>query len=263
LARIIVLLKDIVDLNEMKIDPETRQPKTEGVKRRISELDKRALEAAIKLKEYGGGEVLALSMGGSRTRTALLEALAMGADAAYIVNDEALAGVDALATSKVLKAAVEKIEGYDLIIGGEMTLDSLSAQVAPRLAELLDLPQVTYVREMELGEGALRAVRDLEDGDEVVEVALPVVVAVVREVNEPRIPSLMNIMKAKRKPTEEWDAEALGLSAEEVKASSSVKIQKVEAPLVERKRIVINADTVDEAAEKLAEAIISEGVLEG
>ena len=263
MARIIVLLKDIVDLNEMKIDPETRQPKTEGIKRRISELDKRALEAAIKLKESGGGEVLALSMGSSGTRTALLEALAMGADATYIVNDEAFAGIDALATSKVLKAAVEKIGDYDLIIGGEMTLDSLSAQVAPRLAELLDLPQVTYVREIELGEGALRAVRDLEDGDEVVEVDLPAVVAVVREVNEPRIPSLMNIMKAKRKPTEEWDADALGLSAEEVKASSSVKIQKVEVPMVERKRIMINADTLEEAVEKLAEAIIGEGVLEG
>ena len=84
----------------------------------------------------------------------------------------------------------------------------------------------------------------------------------MREVNEPRIPSLMNIMKAKRKPTEEWDAEAVGLSAEEVKASSSVEILKVEAPKVDRKRIVIKADTVEEAAAQLAEAIVSEGVLE-
>ena len=262
MARIIVLLKDIVDLSEMKVDPETREPKTEGVKRRISEVDKRALETAIKLKESGEGEVVALSLGGSGTRTALLAALAMGADAAYIINDEALAGGDSRATSKVLKAAVEKVGDYDLIIGGEMALDSLSAQVIPRLAELLDLPQVTYVKEIELGEGALRAVRDLEDVDEVVEVGLPAVVAVVREINEPRIPSLMNIMKAKRKPTEEWDAEALGLSAEEVKASLSVEVLKVVAPKVDRKRIVIKAATVEEAAAQLAEAIVSEGVLE-
>jgi electron transfer flavoprotein beta subunit len=262
LARIIVLLKDIVDLTEMKVDPETRQPITEGVKRRISDLDKRALEAALKLKESGEGEVVVLSMGGSGTRKALLEALAMGADAAYIINDQGLAGVDSLATSKVLKAAIEKIGDYDLIIGGEMTLDSLSAQVIPRLAELLSLPQVTYVKEIELVDGTLRAVRDLEDVDEVVEVGLPAVVAVVREINEPRIPSLMNIMKAKRKPTEEWDAEAVGLSAEEIKASSAVEILKVEAPKVDRKRIVIKADTVEEAAAQLADAIISEGVLE-
>ncbi|UCH57443.1 MAG: electron transfer flavoprotein subunit beta/FixA family protein, partial [Candidatus Bathyarchaeota archaeon] len=152
----IVLLKDIVDLTEMKIDPSTRRPRTEGVKRRISDLDKRALEAAIQLKEKHGGEILALSMGDDKTRTALLEALAMGADAAYIVNDDALKGVDTLATSKVLKAAIEKIGGYDLILCGEMTLDSLSAQVGPRLAELLDLPQVAYARCLDLNEGKLR-----------------------------------------------------------------------------------------------------------
>ncbi|MEE8354387.1 MAG: electron transfer flavoprotein subunit beta/FixA family protein [Candidatus Bathyarchaeia archaeon] len=262
MARIIVLLKDIVDLTEMKVDPETRQPITEGAKRRISDLDKRALEAALKLKESGEGEVIVLSMGGSETRKTLLGALAMGADAAYIINDEALAGVDSRATSKVLKAAVEKIGNYDLIIGGEMALDSLSAQVIPRLAELLGLPQVTYAKEISLSEGTIRAVRDLEDVDEVVEVGLPAVVAVVREINEPRIPSLMNIMKAKRKPTEEWDAEALGLSVEEVKASSSVETLNVMAPNVDRKRIVIKAETVEEAAAQLADAIISEGVLE-
>lgn len=263
MTRMIVLLKDIIDLTEMKVDPATRQPRTEGVKRRISELDERALEAALQLKEKGGGEIVALSMGGGKTRTALLKALAMGADSAFIVNDDGLAGVDALSTSKVLKAALEKIGDYDLILSGEMTLDSLSAQVGPRLAELLDLPQVTYVKRIEIVDGMVRAERDLEDVDEVVEVEMPAVVSVVREVNEPRIPSLMNIMKAKRKPTEEWDAAAIGLSADELRANSSVEVLKVEAPVVERKRIVIEAATVEEAAARLAEAIVGEGVLEG
>ncbi len=263
MTRMIVLLKDIIDLTEMKVDPATRQPRTEGVKRRISELDERALEAALQLKEKGGGEIVALSMGGGKTRTALLKALAMGADSAFIVNDDGLAGVDALSTSKVLKAALEKIGDYDLILSGEMTLDSLSAQVGPRLAELLDLPQVTYVKRIEIVDGKIRAERDLEDVDEVVEVVMPAVVSVVREVNEPRIPSLMNIMKAKRKPTEEWDAAAIGLSADELRANSSVEVLKVEAPVVERKRIVIEAATVEEAAARLAEAIVGEGVLEG
>ncbi len=262
MTRMIVLLKDVIDLNELKIDPNTRRPRVEGVKRRISEVDKRALEAAIRLKEQGGGEIATLSLGGGKTRTAMLEALAMGADAAYIVNDDALEGIDTLATSKVLKAALEKIGDYDLILCGEMTLDSLSSQVGPRLAELLDLPQVTYAKELEITGGDLRAERDLEDMDEIVEVGLPALVSVVREINEPRIPSLMNIMKAKRKPTEEWDSSSLGLSPEEVISWSSVEVLKVEAPLVERKRIAIKAETVEEAAVKLAEAIISEGVLE-
>ena len=263
MTRIIVLLKDIVDLNEMKIDLSTRRPRVEGVKRRIGDVDKRALEEAIRLKEKHGCEVATLSVGGAKTRTAMLEALAIGADAAYIVNDEAIAGVDSLATSKVLKAALEKVGAFDLVLCGEMTLDSLSAQVGPRLAELLDLPQVTYAKSLELEDGKIRAVRDLEDVDEVVEVELPAVVSVVREINEPRIPSLMNIMRAKKKPTEEWDVAALGLSAEEVKAGSSVEVLKIEAPLVERKRIIIKAETVEEAAAKLAEAILAEGVLEG
>ena len=262
MTRIVVLLKDIVDLNELKVDPSTRQPRVEGVKHRISDLDKRALETAIQLKEKGGGEVVSLSVGGSKTRTAMLEALAMGADASYILNDEGLVGIDALATSKVLKAALGKVGDFDLLLCGEMTLDSLSAQVGPRLAELLDLPQVTYVKHLEFVDGGLRAERDLEDVDEVVEVALPAVVSVVREVNEPRMPSLMNIMKAKRKPIEEWDSAALGLSVEEIRAGSSVEVVRVEAPLVERKRVVIEADTVEEAAMKLAEAIVAERVLE-
>jgi len=263
LTRIIVLLKDIADLTELKFDPTTRSPRLEGVKRRISDVDKRALEAAIQLKEKHGGEVIALSMGDAKTKTAMLEALAMGADALYLVNDEALKGIDTLATSKVLAAAVRKIGDFDLVLCGEMTLDSLSSQVGPRLAELLDLPQVTYARHLELEEGRLRAERDLEDVDEVVEVGLPAVVSVVREINEPRIPSLMNIMKAKRKPTVEWDAAALGLSADEIKDASSIEILKVEAPQVERKRVIIEAETAEEAAEKLAEAILAEGILEG
>jgi len=232
------------------------------VKRKISDVDKRALETAIRLKEKHRGEVIALSMGGDKTKTAMLEALAIGADAAYIVNDE-LTGIDTLATSKVLEAAVRKIGDFDLILCGEMTLDSLSSQVGPRLAELLNLPQVTYTRRLELQDSSLRAERDLEDVDEVVEVELPSVVSVVREINEPRIPSLMNIMKAKRKPTVEWDAAALGLSVDEVREASSVEVLKVEAPFVERKRILIKAESVEEAAEKLAEAILAEGILEG
>jgi electron transfer flavoprotein beta subunit len=257
-----VLLKDIVDLAELKFDATTRRPQTEGVKRKISDVDKRALEAAIQLKDKGGGELMALSMGDERTKTSMLEALAMGADSAYIVSDRAIVGLDTLATSLVLAAAVRKIGAFDLILCGEMTLDSLSSQIGPRLAELLDLPQVSYVKRLELLNGKLRAEREFEDTEEVVEVALPAVVSVVREVDEPRIPSLMNIMKAKKKPVIGWDAASLGLSADEVRAASSVEVLKVEAPVVERKHIIIKGDTVDEIVDKLAKALLAEGILE-
>jgi electron transfer flavoprotein beta subunit len=261
LTKIIVLIKDIVDLKELKFDPTTRRPNTDHVKHRISELDKRALEAAIRVKEKHGGEVLTLSLGGEKTKSAILEALAMGADAAYIINDD-LDEIDSLATSKVLAAAVKKIGCPDIILCGEMSLDRLSSQVGPRLAEILNLPQVTYARQLNLENGKVIAERDLEDVDEVVAVDLPVVVSVVREINEPRIPSLINIMRAKRKPLSEWEAMDLGLSTDEVKSDSSIEVIKVEAPIIERKRIKIKAETVEETAQKLAELIISEGMLE-
>ena len=259
--RQVVLLKAIPDVNEIKFDPRSRVPVTAGVKKKISELDKRALEAAIQTRDAVGGEVVVLSMGDDKTNTALLAALAMGADGAYIVNDPELTGLDTNATGKVLEAAMKEIGEYDLIISGEMTLDSMSSQIGPRLAELLGLPQVTYVKEFSVADGKVTAVRDLDQMDEVVEIDLPALITVTREINEPRIPSLMKIMRAKKKPRVVWDAAALGLDTEAVKAMSYVNIMDVTAPLVERKQIKIEANTVEEAAAKLAEALAGEGVI--
>jgi electron transfer flavoprotein beta subunit len=261
--RIVVLVKDIPDLNEVKIDPSTRSPMIEGAKRRLNDLDKRALEAAIKLKEAGGMEVVTVSMGNERTKTCVLEALAMGADAAYVVNDPALKGLDAYATSCVLEAAIKKSGAFDLIVSGELSLDGMGSQVGPRVAELLGIPQVTYAKELKYEAGKYRAVRDLEDVDEVVEAEPPFLATVVREINEPRIPSLMNIMKAKKKPLTEWNAEALGLKADELKASIRVVVSDVKAPEVKRKRVMIKAEKVEEAVAKLVSALAAEGALEG
>lgn len=260
--RVVVLLKDIVDLEELEFDPSTRKPITKGVKHVISEVDKRALEVAIRLKEGHGGEVLTLTLGGPETRKVMLEALAMGADGVYIIDDEGLRGLDALGTSKVLAAALKKL-GFDLVLCGEMSLDSLSAQVGPRIAELLGMPMVGYAKELDLvGEGRLRAVRDLEDVDEVVEVELPAVVSVVREINEPRIPTLMSIMRAKRKPTTIWDASAIGVDPEALRAERAVEVLEVEAPMVERRRVIVEGETLEEKVERLIEALVEEGVLE-
>jgi electron transfer flavoprotein beta subunit len=259
--RQLVLLKDIPELNEIKIDGETRRPKIKGIKTKISELDKRALEAAIRVKSNIGGEVAVISMGNDKTKTAMLEALAMGADSAYIIIEPDLKGIDTNATSKVLEAAIRKIGEYDLILSGEMTLDSLSSQIGPRLAELLDLPQITYVKEYELKDRSIKAIRDLETFDEMVEAPLPAVITVVREINEPRIPSLMNIMKAKRKPQTFWTLIDLGLSLEKVKNQSYVKILDVIAPEVSRKQIKIDAETIEEAAQALVDIIKEEGII--
>jgi len=240
LVNVIVLIKDIVDLTEIKVDPRTQRPILAGLPRKISDVDKRAVEAAVQLKEKHGGKVAVLSLGDDKTRTALREALAMGCDEAYLLKDPAFEGSDTLATSRILAAAIRKIGEYDLILCGEMTLDSLSAQVGPRVAELLGLPQLTYVRSLDLKEGRVVAERDLEEEDEVVEAPMP----------------------APRKKIEEWDREALGLSEGEVgSAGSAVEILEVRAPKMERKRVIIKAETPEEAAERLVEKLMEEGVL--
>jgi electron transfer flavoprotein beta subunit len=261
-ARIVVLVKDIPDLNDVKIDASTRSPMVDGAKRRLNDLDKRALEAAIRIKETGGAEVVTVSVGDERTRSCILEALAMGADAAYLVNAPELKGLDACATSRVLASAITKAGAYDAVVSGELSLDGMGSQVGPRVAELLGVPQITYAKELKLEAGKYRAVRDLEDIDEVVEADPPFLATVVREINEPRIPSLMNIMKAKKKPLTEWKIDALGLKAEELRASMRVTITDVKAPEVRRKRVVIKAEKVEEAVEKLVQALVAEGALE-
>lgn len=263
MTRIVVLVKDIPDLNDIRIDPSTRSPIVEGAKRRLNDLDKRALEAAIRVKEASGMEVVTVSMGDERTKTCALEALAMGADAAYVVTDLALKGLDAYATSRVLEAAIRKAGAFDVIVSGELSLDGMGSQVGPRVAELLGVPQVTYAKELKYESGKYRAIRDLEDVDEVVEVEPPFLATVVREINEPRIPSLMNIMKAKRKPITEWNAESLGLKADELRASVRVEVSDVKAPEVKRKRIMIKAEKVEETVAKLVDALTAEGALEG
>jgi len=264
LPTIIVPFKQIVDIKEIKVDPSTQTPITVGIPRKISDVDKNALEEAIKLKEKHGGNVIAITMGPSEAKTALREALAMGTDEAYLLSDPIFENSDTLATARVLAKAIEKLGGFDLIICGEMTLDGLSAQVGPRLAELLDIPQITYVRKVTIDGNKVIAEKDLEEEYETVEAQMPVLLTVTREINEPRIPSLRDIMKASRKGITTWTASDLGISKEEVGAEgSAVQILKVTVPKVERKGVIVKAETVEEAAEELVKMILKEGVLRG
>jgi electron transfer flavoprotein beta subunit len=259
--RQIVLLKVIPDLPEIKIERDTRKPIFEGVKHKISEVDKRALETAIKIKEKAGGKVFALSLGDEKTQTALLEALAIGADEIFVVNDPKLSDLDANASSLVLKKGIDYIGEFDLVLTGEMSLDKMNSQMGPRLAELLDLPLMTYVKEFEYNEGVLRVVRDLEEYDEIVQVPIPSVLSVTREINEPRIPGLMQIMKAKKKLQTILKAKDLNINPSEIQKQSYVDILSLTAPEIDRKRVIIEADSIEEVVKKLVTALRDEGVI--
>lgn len=260
MKRIIVCLKQAVDVSQLKVDPSTRQLITAGTPRKISDFDKNALEEAIKIKErLGGIEIFTLTVSTEDAKAVLREALAVGADKAYLVNDPAIQGVDTSGTAYILAQAVKKIGEFDLILCGETSLDSFSGLVGSRLSELLHLPQITSARKLTVESEAVIAERALEDASETEKTKMPALVTVTREINQPRIPSLMMIMKASKKEIVNWTLADLDVQKEKI--TPKIEIIEALAPKMERKKIIIKGETVQEIAEKLARALIQEGIV--
>lgn len=257
---IVVCLKQIPDLQQIRI--KDRKPLVEGAPLIFGDMDKNGLEEAIRIKEkVEGAKVTALAMGGKKLKDGIKEALAIGADEAVLLMDPAFADSDAASKAQALAQAIEKIGEYDLILCGEGSTDNYSGQTGPRLAEILDLPQITYVRELEVADGKIKAIRNMEESFEVVEADLPALVTVANEINQPRLASLRDILKAGRKPVQEWTAADLGLAEDEVGAEGAV-IELVSnlAPEQDRKQVVFEGD-LDEVGESLIKALTQEGVL--
>ncbi|HID86320.1 MAG TPA: electron transfer flavoprotein subunit beta/FixA family protein [Anaerolineae bacterium] len=257
---IVVCLKQIPDLQQIRI--KGRKPLLEGAPLIFGDMDKSALEEAVRIKERTEGtKVIALALGGAKLKDGIKEALAIGADEAVLLMDPLFDGSDTMGTARVLAKAIERIGEYDLILCGEGSTDNYSGQVGPRLAEILDLPQITYVRELEIEDGKIRAVRNMEESFEVVEADLPALVTVADEINQPRLASLRDILRAARKPVQEWTAADLGLSEDEVGAKgSAIEVVSNLAPEQERKQVVFEGD-LDEVVEDLVNALTKEGVL--
>jgi electron transfer flavoprotein beta subunit len=262
-VRIVVCMKQVSDLSQLRFKSDGRTPVIEGLPVLLGEFEKNALEEAVRIKEASEDvEVIALAAGTGKLKESIKEALAIGADEAVLVNDPALAGSDAAASARVLAAAIEKIGDVDLIMLGEGSDDEYSSQIPSRLAELLELPQITTVRALELGEGGrVRATRDLEAFLEIVECDPPVVISATSELNTPRLPPLTAILKAGRKPTQEWTLEDVGLSAEQVGADATqIEVLSNLAPEQARKNVMLEG-TLEEQIDALIRALEHEGVL--
>jgi electron transfer flavoprotein beta subunit len=257
---IIVCMKQIPDLQQIRI--KERKPVLENVPLVWGDLDKNAMEEAVKVKEQlGEAKITVVAKGSDKLQQGILEPLAMGADEAVLLTDPAFAGSDSTGTAKVLAKAIEKIGAYDLVLLGEGSTDNYSGVVASALAELLGLPEMTYVRELEVEGGKVRAVRNMEESFEVMEAELPALVTVAQEINEPRLPKFMAIRKAGAKPRHEWGPGDIGLSADEVgeKAKSTDVLSNL-APEQDRKNVILQGD-VDEQVSGLVDALTKEGVV--
>jgi len=212
---VVVCIKQVPNTTDVRIDPETNTLIREGVESIINPFDENAIEAALQLKDSLGAKVTVITMGPPQAESALRDALAMGADDVYLVSDRALAGSDTWATSYALAQAIRKIGPADLILCGKQAIDGDTAQVGPGIAEFLDLPIVTYIRKLEVADGKVRVERVFEDGFEVIETPIPVVLTVLKEMNVPRLPSLKGRMRAKR-------AEIKTLSAADIEADPAL-----------------------------------------
>ena len=195
---IILLVKQVPDMNAVRIDKATGRV-TLSEQRVVSSYDEYAIEEALRLREVHGGEVTVIAAGPPHVKDVLTRALAMGADRALLIDLPNVADLDTLALARVLAGQVERLP-FDLVLVGQNSDDYESGQVGPQVAELLDLPMVSSVMDLQVEGGRLILKRDVEDGSQTVEAPLPALLMAITGLNEPRYPSLKGIMAAKKKP---------------------------------------------------------------
>jgi len=255
---VIVCVKQVPGTNEVKINKETNTIIREGVEAIINPFDAYAIEEGLRIKEKTGGKVTVISMGIPTVAGLLKDTIALGADEAVLLSDRAFAGADTLATSYVLSMSIKKIGSYDLVICGKQATDGDTAQVGPSLAEKLGIPHTTYVRKIEeIREGYIRCQRMTDDGYEVIEMPLPALITVVKEINEPRLPSLKGMMRAKKAVIPVWTAEDIGADKNKCGLKGSpTQVIKTFVPVHDVKSEMLEG-TPEQQASALAEKLLS------
>lgn len=251
---IIACIKQVPDTAEVRINPETNTLIRDGVASIINPYDLHAVEAALQIRERAGGKVTVITMGPPQAESALREAISMGADDAVLLTDRSFAGADTWATSYTLSKAVEKL-GADIIICGKQAIDGDTAQVGPEMAEFLNIPHVSYIRRIEgVQPGTIRVQRLMDEGYDIVESSLPVLLTVVKEINQPRLPSLKGKMAAKKAEIRRWTAADIGADEDKIGLKGSpTQVKNIFAPEAKRDRKMLEG-----GAEQQVEALIRE-----
>jgi electron transfer flavoprotein beta subunit len=264
---ILVCVKFVPDPAQLQVEAATGRPDLKRAPFRISTFDENAIEAALQLAAQHGGRAVALSVCAELPpRDVVLKTLAMGVAAVYLVRDENRLAHDPLRIATVLAAgahavaAREGLERWDLVICGEASADEFNQQVGPRLAAALDLPAITYATTLALNDGVLRAERGVEDRSETLEVSLPALVTVGTEINTARMPTVLQIMGAGRKPTIEMALSDLAtLDMEQMKALPAIEVLDVFSPPSARKQVTIKGESADEMVGELLRRLGADG----
>jgi electron transfer flavoprotein alpha/beta subunit len=247
---IIVLVKQVPDTSEVKINRETNTLIRDGVPSIINPYDRYAIEEALRLREKHGGKVTAITMGPPQAVEALKEAVSLGVDEVVLLSDRAFAGADTWATSYALAQGIRKIGAYDLLIAGKQAIDGDTAQVGPETADMLGIPFVAYIRKIEQVEGKkMVAERLMDEGYDVVETSLPALITVVKEINEPRVPSLKGKMKAKNLKVLAWTAADIGADPDKIGLKGSpTQVVRIFPPAPRGQREILSGSIEEQAA---------------
>jgi electron transfer flavoprotein beta subunit len=251
MKNIIVCIKQVPDTTEVRIDSTTNTLIRDGVPSIINPFDMNAVEEALRIKEkIGDAKVTVISMGPPQVISALKETIALGVDEAILLSDRKFAGADTWATSYTLSKGIEKIKNYDIIICGKQAIDGDTAQVGPGVAEFLNIPQVTYVRNIrEISNNEIILERLTETGYDVIKSSLPVLITVVKEINEPRLPSLRNKMKAKKYEPIVWTGADLDIDENNIGLDGSpTQVVKIFSPEVQVEGEIIEGEPEEVAS---------------
>jgi len=262
---IVVCIKQVPDTTEVKIDQKTGRLIREGVPSIINPEDKNALEEALRIKEKINSQVTVVTMGPPQAEDALREALAMGADEGILLCDFKFAGSDTWATANALKAGIKQIGKYDLILCGRQAIDGDTAQVGPQLAEALQIPQITYAQKIEIDKinnKKVKVEREMEDGYEIIESSLPVLVTCTHSINHPRYPSLNGIENSFKAEIKKWTAADINAVDSEIGINSSpTKVKKTFSPQAKGQGVILNG-SIKEMAHELIEKLKEKEIIQ-
>lgn len=254
--KVIVCIKQVPNTTEIKIDPVTNTLKRDGVPSIINPDDKTAIEVALQLKDKHGATVTVITMGPPQAELALREALAMGADEAFLLTDRAFAGSDTLATSTIIAGAIKKL-GADVVLCGRQAIDGDTAQVGPQIAEHLDIPQITYAQAVDYvaERNALVVRRQFEDRYQTLEVACPCLLTVLSSLDTPRYMNVWDIVAQDEKEIGKITFEDIEVKAEDIGLNGSPTKVKSTATKQFDKTIEMKELDPETAAKAIVEAL--------
>ncbi len=265
MLKIIVCVKAVPDPQkacEIKIDPKTKNLMRGDIPMVINQLDKNALEEALQLKETVGAKITVVSMGPPSAGNIVKECLALGADKGVLLSDQAFGGADAYATAFTLAKCIQKMGDFDVVLCGMASSDGATEWVGPEMAVFLDVPVVTMVHDILDARSSMWTIKTAhEDGYRLVQVELPAVLTVSRELNHPRALSFSGIIKAKKKEITQWGISDLSLSEDMVGLKGSPTIVTRMTTIESKRQVDILSGSREEKAEQLLQKLVDAGIV--